>query len=406
MNSQLSFLFFLCAFIGPCHCLSCLTCVGTTSCVGSYVTCLSGYSCGLAYQEVTEDVTSYKNYIRSCVPTNKCNKVGSITYFGGKMKMGISCCNTDNCTPLLPQWPADSSQTNGLVCPTCRSQNQYTCTPQMNIQCTGSEQTCIYESAMTAASSESALGCASPDLCNVGDYSYSYGSQNIFMGFYCFSGTNDAFSDTSCIVCSSSNSLTCTGPSRTMPSNYMCASAYRITTTNGVKTYEVVRSWAPVSKCNVAGTMTVSGTRILVGISCCDGGSCNPSITDTTATSTVSNKVKCETCYSSTSSSCQSSNVMTCTGDETQCVTYATTISSGSIPGSSSSVQGCGVKTMCDVQSFSFVLDYMTVEHRFTCVPTTNGGNSIVAPRRGLVSFPFFSTIAVILILNQFNKYS
>ncbi|PIO14225.1 hypothetical protein AB205_0025540, partial [Aquarana catesbeiana] len=42
--------------------------------------------------------------------------------------------------------------------------------------------------------------------------------------------------------------------------------------------YQVLRSWAPVNKCNITGSMTVAGTKYLMGISCCDGDGCTPSI--------------------------------------------------------------------------------------------------------------------------------
>ncbi|XP_073457859.1 uncharacterized protein [Aquarana catesbeiana] len=357
-------------------------------------------------------------YQRSCVSNSKCNKVGSISFTGGTKKMGISCCDTDNCTPPLPQWPATSSQVNGLVCPSCVSKSW--CEQQTNIQCTGSEQTCISQ----PSTSGSVMGCATSTLCDLADYSYMTQTNVETIFFYCFPATSSTATGTSCVHCSS-ESPTCTSSLSVIPANSKCASAYQISTKNGVKSYVVVRSWAPVSKCNIAGSMTVAGTKYLMGISCCDGDGCTPSIPDTTSTSEVSNGVQCKTCESSSSSTCEAYTTMTCTGQEAQCVSYAWTFTYGSTP-STSMIRGCGTKSLCDAQIISSTMHYMTLVNTFTCeytinpsattlstttlsttTPRTttprNGGNSITAPSNGGVIFLLFSTLPPILILHQFN---
>ncbi|XP_040183155.1 urokinase plasminogen activator surface receptor-like [Rana temporaria] len=398
MDGLLSFLCLLCALVTPGHSLSCISCMGLDSCTGPSETCMPNYSCGVAYRETTEGGVINKGYIQSCVPTSKCNKVGSISYTGGTMKMGISCCNTDNCTATLPQLPATSSQANGLVCPSCRS--QVLCDQQANIQCTGSEQTCVFQ----PSSSGTVMGCATSTLCDVGDYSYGSGSNSVVIQFLCFPATSSTATGTSCVVCQASDSITCTSSLSVIPPNSKCASAYVITTTNGVKSYQVIRSWSPVSKCNIAGSMTVGGTKLSMGISCCDGDGCTPSIPDSTSTSTVSNGVQCKTCASSSSGSCETATTMTCTGQENLCMTYAQTTTTGSIS-STSSVRGCGTKSLCDAQNPSITMNYKTVVNNFICENyPSNGGNVITAPSTGGVAFLLFSTLTAMLILHQFNR--
>ncbi|XP_077312358.1 uncharacterized protein LOC143933364 [Lithobates pipiens] len=359
MDGLLSFLCLLCVLITPGHSLSCIKCIGQSSCKGDSETCTPNYSCGLAYRETTEGGFTTTDYILSCVSKSKCNKMGSISYTGGKMKMGISCCDTDNCIPSLPQFPATSSQANGLVCPSCRS--QYLCDQQTNIQCTGSEKTCLFQ---------------------------------------------PSSSGTSCVVCSSTYSQTCSASLSVIPANSRCATAYQITTKDGVKSYQVLRSWAPINKCNIAGSMTVAGTKYSLGISCCDGDGCTPSIPDTTSTSGVSNGVQCKTCESPSSSSCATYTTMSCTGQETQCVDYTRTTTYGTTFSSPSFIRGCATKSLCDAQNLYSTMNYMTVANIFTCdgIIPSNGGNSITAPSNGGVIFLLFSTLAAILILHQFNK--
>ncbi|PIO31304.1 hypothetical protein AB205_0201810, partial [Aquarana catesbeiana] len=116
--------------------------------------------------------------------------------------------------------------------------------------------------------------------------------------------------------------------------------------------------------------MTVAGTKYLMGISCCDGDGCTPSIQNSTVTSAVSNGVQCKTCGPAGSSSCETYTTMNCTGQETQCVNYTRTDMSGSTS-STSTIRGCGTKSLCDAQNLSSTMNYMTVLNNFTCESTT-----------------------------------
>ncbi|XP_073457867.1 uncharacterized protein [Aquarana catesbeiana] len=404
MIGLLSFFCLLCVLITPGHSLSCIKCMGLNSCTGSSEICMPNYSCGVAYRETTEGRNITNVYIQSCVSNSKCNKRGSISYTGGTMKIGISCCNTNNCTPPLPQLPATSFQANGLVCPSCRSQSP--CDQETNIQCTGSEQTCIFQRSTLGC----VMGCATSTLCDVADYSYKSTNNDVTIQFYCFPATSSTATGTSCVVCRSEDSLTCNFSLSVIPANSKCASAYLIITGDGKTGYQVIRSWAPVNKCNIAGSVTTTHINLWMGISCCDGDGCTPSIPATTSISAVSNGVQCKTCISLDNSFCETNTTMNCTGQNTQCVSYARTATYGSIS-STEKFRGCGTKSLCDAQTVSSTMNYMTVVNDFTCEHTINpstttprnGGNGITAPSNGEVIFLLFSTLTAILILHQFN---
>ncbi|XP_077312168.1 uncharacterized protein LOC143933102 [Lithobates pipiens] len=397
MDGLLSFLCLLCVLITPGHSLSCIKCKGVNSCTGSSQTCLPDYSCGAAYIETTEEATSTTAYILSCVSNTKCNKMGSISYTGGTIKFGISCCDTDNCTPPLPQLPATSSEANGLVCPSCQS--WYMCDQKTNIQCTGSEQTCIFQPSLSG----SVMGCGTSTLCDVADYSNDF----VSIQFYCFPATSSTATGPSCVVCASMSYQTCSSSLTVIPENYKCATSYTITNTNGAKSYQVFRSWAPVNKCNIAGSVTTKNTKYFVGIICCDGDGCTPSISDPTSTTGVSNAngVQCKSCDYSGHSSCEANTYINCTGEETQCVDYAWTTTYGTTNYYNTFNRGCATKSLYDAQNLSSTMNYMTFVNTFVGSGTTsNGGNSITAPSNGGVIFLLFSTLAAILILHQFTK--
>uniref|UniRef100_A0A8C5QVD3 UPAR/Ly6 domain-containing protein n=1 Tax=Leptobrachium leishanense TaxID=445787 RepID=A0A8C5QVD3_9ANUR len=87
-------------------------------------------------------------FVRSCLLENMCSLKGSITYTGGTIRIGSSCCNTDNCTPSQPTLPAVSSQSNNLTCRTCISASSASCYTSDTIQCTGNENMCLLESSV------------------------------------------------------------------------------------------------------------------------------------------------------------------------------------------------------------------------------------------------------------------
>ncbi|XP_068099198.1 serine-rich adhesin for platelets-like isoform X2 [Hyperolius riggenbachi] len=335
--------------------LSCNYCASKADCTGVAQSCAdSSYSCGLAYRETTEGGSTTKDYLRSCVPTSICGKIGSITYSTGRTKMQISCCNTDSCIATVQSWPSDGTQTNGVVCKTCKSTTIETCTLSSTIQCTGNEQTCVGSEVSYVPSASApgsvAVGCGTASLCDVKSYTYTDPSGlQINMVFAC------------------SNAQTCT---QTCSTGTSCGTAYRVITQNGGNTVQSAEMCIPNAYCNNFGTMTVSSTSYSFFLSCCSGTGCQ---LPNTATTSTPNAVKCKTCDSYTSASCDTTNTMTCSGEEDQCVTY--TLTAGSTV---ESHRGCGRKILCDIGAFSLNSNNVAVKYLFTCEKNTatksNGG--------------------------------
>lgn len=353
--------------------LSCFQCAKTSSaCQGFKVTCPPNHSCGLTYREMTEDGKVYTDYIKSCVPTEKCNKTGSITHLHGAMKMGISCCDTDSCTPSLPQWPADSSKANGLSCPTCRDLKNSKCNPESELQCAGSEQMCVAQSTETAGFKESAMGCATKSVCDIKSYSYKNDPSFINVDFSCDPKIGNPKDQPSqgaplmCVLCRAEDSLECEGILELCPTNQVCGSSYRVTASAANTTSSIARSCFPEDKCNIFGTMSITGKRIATGTSCCKEDGCTPSIAPWKPKLAKPNGVKCKTCLSSYSDSCETADTLNCRGDETQCVSYALTMSTD-FDSAAFSFRGCGTKALCEAQNYLMIINDVEFNHRFTC---------------------------------------
>ncbi|XP_040183157.1 uncharacterized protein LOC120916317 [Rana temporaria] len=351
--------------------LSCFQCAKTNSaCQGFKVTCPLEHSCGFTYREITEDGKLYKDYIKSCMPTKKCDKTVSITHVNGTMKMGISCCDTDSCTPSLPRWPADSSKANGLSCPTCRDLKNGKCNPESELQCTGSELMCVAQSTETAGFKESAMGCATKSVCDMKSFTYKNDPAFINVEFSCDPTKSEAQpaggTPPMCVFCRAEDALECEGKLDFCPKNTICGSSYRVTVSAGNKTSSIARSCVPEDKCNIFGTMSITGKRIATGTSCCKEDGCTPSIEPWKPKLAKLNEKKCKTCLSSYADSCETNDTLECRGDENECVSYAMTMSTD-FDTAAYSFRGCGTKALCDAQNYLMIINDVEYGHRFTC---------------------------------------
>ncbi|XP_077312359.1 phospholipase A2 inhibitor and Ly6/PLAUR domain-containing protein-like [Lithobates pipiens] len=188
MEDLLRVVFLLCALAAPGHSLSCLNCVAKDStCKGVSEGCY--HSCGLVFQETTEDGKTSRDYIKTCINTELCNKVSSISHISGIKKFGISCCYTDNCTPSLPKLPTNSPQANGITCPTCRDTKKNNCSPKTNIKCSGNEQMCIRYDVSSPDAGESLVGCATQSICSLG-FNHRLENGYLYFSFSCKPGTS------------------------------------------------------------------------------------------------------------------------------------------------------------------------------------------------------------------------
>ncbi|KAM5132670.1 phospholipase A2 inhibitor NAI-like [Mantella aurantiaca] len=133
-------------------------------------------------------------YVMSCVPQDKCGVSGSATIASKEIKMGISCCSGDLCTPSLPTLPRVNTVSNGLTCRSCISEESTSCYTSDTMQCTGDQNMCMLQTVQLSgvASGSSAMrGCATKSLCNLGSHSFRAQGLSGDIRFVCTSGSAD-----------------------------------------------------------------------------------------------------------------------------------------------------------------------------------------------------------------------
>uniref|UniRef100_A0A8C5WEH6 NIDO domain-containing protein n=1 Tax=Leptobrachium leishanense TaxID=445787 RepID=A0A8C5WEH6_9ANUR len=169
--------------------LSCTQCVNTmgSSCTGSAVTCPSGSLCGSQYAEYTDNGVLYPMISRSCIEESRCNTSTSFSFAESKVEIASSCCDTDLCTPEIPELPSESSAPNGVTCPTCRSPGSVVCYSGDTIQCTGKETTCFLMNSQAPDTHQylAIRGCAIPNVCDTDYQSLASHFGNINVNFFC-----------------------------------------------------------------------------------------------------------------------------------------------------------------------------------------------------------------------------
>ncbi|KAM3921584.1 uncharacterized protein RB166_010994 [Leptodactylus fuscus] len=147
MRSLFGFLICFSALTATSDALSCTECISDTSpsCTGSSVTCASGSTCASLYSETVIGSSISPIFIRSCLNTSNCGFMGSMSNRQGRIWASMTCCNTDNCTPTIPTIPVVSTIPNGVICPSCMSNDPSACSSSDTVTCTGDEDTCVLE---------------------------------------------------------------------------------------------------------------------------------------------------------------------------------------------------------------------------------------------------------------------
>ncbi|XP_077312659.1 uncharacterized protein LOC143933585 isoform X2 [Lithobates pipiens] len=129
-----------------------------------------------------------KSYKRICVSQDMCNVRGSASFpHYVRMKMGISCCTTDHCTPTFPTLPKDSSGYNGVMCPACISIDSYHCDCSEMMECMGDENMCLRMTTKVSVSRDSSNELMCPPSmptdskqCDPSDPIDCMGDENLF----------------------------------------------------------------------------------------------------------------------------------------------------------------------------------------------------------------------------------
>ncbi|XP_066465376.1 uncharacterized protein [Eleutherodactylus coqui] len=177
--------------------------------------------------------------------------------------------------------------------------------------------------------------------------------------------TSSALSCTECV----SPSSTCSGISITCPPGTMCGSLHTRSLTEGVRMETLIRGCTPLPDCNLNGTVSIMELQIEVGISCCSTDDCTPTLPTFPTKNHNPNGVICRSCFSAQSTSCYTSDIIQCTGDENMCLLQTT-----EIPGATkTAMRGCATKSYCDLGSQSYNNGGSTTKITYTC---TSGGIS------------------------------
>ncbi|XP_053547222.1 uncharacterized protein LOC128639095 [Bombina bombina] len=323
--------------------LLCKTCQGFGStCEGPIVNCPAGYVCGSLYSSTTVGSQSDESIFRFCTPASVCNSQGDIRNVDATILVATACCNTDLCTPVLPQLPSMSNQENGLTCASCYAANAAQCDPQNNVKCTGNENSCILYSSPSLGGKFAVRGCATQNICD-------YGNLNLVDGV-----------SVSCTIGSTGNSLlckkcqgigsTCEGPIVNCPAGYVCGSLYSSTTVGSQRDVFISRFCTPASLCNSQGDIrNVDGT-ILVATACCYTDLCTPILPQLPSMSNQKNGLTCPSCLAANAAQCDPQNIVKCTGNENKCILYSRTSLGGKF-----AVRGCATQNICDYGNLNLV---------------------------------------------------
>ncbi|XP_073457303.1 phospholipase A2 inhibitor and Ly6/PLAUR domain-containing protein-like [Aquarana catesbeiana] len=195
MASHLQILGVLLALVASGYSLSCTQCTSSSdSCTGPRVTCPSGSVCGAKYREIwARGSLVSKTYKMLCLEPDMCDMKGSMSLpHHSRVKLGISCCRTDQCTPTFPSMTSDSSVSNGVICRSCMTNKSNWCYTSDTMQCTGDENMCLLETTKISGPKEASLavrGCATKTFCDLGSLSYSIQGESVDIKFVCTSGS-------------------------------------------------------------------------------------------------------------------------------------------------------------------------------------------------------------------------
>ncbi|KAG9463930.1 hypothetical protein GDO78_020776 [Eleutherodactylus coqui] len=169
MTSLVGILSLISALTATSSAISCMQCASVSStCSGDSITCVDGSVCGSSYTQTFIDVMRIESLIRTCVPLSNCTYNSTVSTKQGIIGVGLSCCSTDDCTPTLPTFPIKSSIPNGVICPSCVSEESAWCYTSDTIQCTGDENICFLQTTeITGFVSTAMRGCATKSYCDL-----------------------------------------------------------------------------------------------------------------------------------------------------------------------------------------------------------------------------------------------
>ncbi|KAM3923131.1 uncharacterized protein RB166_012238 [Leptodactylus fuscus] len=334
--------------------LLCTTCRGTNSstCTGESVKCKKDETCLSSYTETTySNGTTSSELIRSCAPSTRCNINGSISAPTGRIWKFSSCCNSDNCTSPINTAPAFSSESSGVICPSCQASDTDWCYTGNTLPCTGDNNVCVLYTTMTDGRKSAVRGCASKSIC---------GSQT-----YNINGSVITY-DLNCTCGGSSSSSVCSDTNVTCAAGTACATVHTLTTMGDASSERVTKKCLPINQCGISGIASIPKGKMKI-MTMCYTDSCNLPMPQFPEEKINYNGVTCRKCISA-DTDCYTSETMQCTGDERACLLQSTDLT-GSTK-ASTAIRGCTTRNICDLSRQDYVADGITSSTKFAC---TNG---------------------------------
>ncbi|XP_060113713.1 phospholipase A2 inhibitor and Ly6/PLAUR domain-containing protein-like [Heteronotia binoei] len=110
---------------------------------------------------------------KGCIAPSSCTPLILTMSFttDRQVRSNLACCSTSGCNDQLAlSVPAASSLKNGVYCPACANQNKSLCEGQVDLPCTGAEETCISLEGVSIGKRDhnfSMRGCATPSACTL-----------------------------------------------------------------------------------------------------------------------------------------------------------------------------------------------------------------------------------------------
>lgn len=181
------------------HSLVCRSCWNLSGepCTGPTLTCPSDNVCVAALSAVRIGNVVTPQYSITCGTRDQCDVTGSLTFNSGTVRVGTSCCSTDNCTPAYPALPSESSEKNGLTCKTCSYDKSDYCLTSETLQCTGEETKCGRTGRILSGTinlKDTIRGCATKSFCDIlGTQKGIIDGLNVDMKTYCSDEAADRY---------------------------------------------------------------------------------------------------------------------------------------------------------------------------------------------------------------------
>ncbi|XP_041427678.1 phospholipase A2 inhibitor subunit gamma B-like [Xenopus laevis] len=176
MISAVGFLCLLSALVSTGYSLTCIECseYNSTSCTGDSVLCPAQF-CASVFIKESNPVESIMQIKRSCATEEQCSETGSATYGYVRRHMITSCCDSDDCTPEVPECPEATNEPNGNSCPNCFPPTLDECESGEQAQCSDNEDKCFVHVFKHNDFAFKIGGCSTESMCQPDKFNeYSY----------------------------------------------------------------------------------------------------------------------------------------------------------------------------------------------------------------------------------------